>query len=594
MRRRTFLAYVGTGAAYTMSSICNVLAQTASNSSGTLRPLRIRLSTPGRIAFYVDYSELNNVGTHTFYVYRTHGTVGQVSVRYMTSGDAHDHVSGILMWQDGEADMKFFTVMVSKKDPGEHRIIASLSDPTGGAKLHYGPIHTVAYGVIDDDTISADAVFFDANAGHNGIGTLGDPFDNIYDAIANVGNARFIYGQGLVTVDGTNKGGSGKQLEAIDVPATRTSEGDRLFIRNWPGKSLAIRGDGVSTNQCGFWANGGESWLTFRGIKFRDFDATGTFGENGAIVYLYGKSTGINVELCSFDNINSSTNIAGFMPWGVQGSKVWRCTANNIQVNGLTSHNNSGGVVITYDGQFISVQRCTVSNAAHGAYQKRIVTTGDISMNIKFCHFIGCDVHFGASGKSGASHSYTIVQGNIFESAMNGGIWHRTINPSNVGQKAGWWCNNVFDKCGHGEIAAIHLEMANGAHIFNNIMIDCRKVWADTTDRSPFSDIEYADYNHEFGTTLPAQKYEWRGMNYETANQLHTAAGHEGNGSTGDPLFRNRASVDYVLHPNSPAAGTGISGTNRGIYLIGNELVGAHPAAPVKKPATMHIEVVDP
>ena len=57
-------------------------------------PLRLNLSTPGRVGFYVDYSELDTIGTHIFYVCRTHGTEGTVSVGYKTFGDNHSNTAG--------------------------------------------------------------------------------------------------------------------------------------------------------------------------------------------------------------------------------------------------------------------------------------------------------------------------------------------------------------------------------------------------------------------------------------------------------------------------------------------------------------------
>ena len=110
--------------------------------------LSLVISTPGRIGFYCDYSELSDAGTHTFYICRTHGTAGTVSVNYSTAGDTHTAVSDTLTWLDGEADIKTVTVPVSASDLsvhaaaglGEHRIILSLSNPLGGAVLHVNSV----------------------------------------------------------------------------------------------------------------------------------------------------------------------------------------------------------------------------------------------------------------------------------------------------------------------------------------------------------------------------------------------------------------------------------------------------------------------
>ena len=125
-------------------------------------PLSLALSGPGRIGFYIDYSERTSPGEHVFYVCRTHGTEGAVGATYTSYGDAHMVVTGSVSWADGEADIKRFKINVpSKPSPGEHRIWVQLSDPTNGAVLHFGD-YTRAYGVIDDGT--TDSGF----AGHDG------------------------------------------------------------------------------------------------------------------------------------------------------------------------------------------------------------------------------------------------------------------------------------------------------------------------------------------------------------------------------------------------------------------------------------------
>jgi hypothetical protein len=40
--------------------------------------MSLSLTTAGRLGFFIDYSELETVGTHNFYVTRTHGSQGAV------------------------------------------------------------------------------------------------------------------------------------------------------------------------------------------------------------------------------------------------------------------------------------------------------------------------------------------------------------------------------------------------------------------------------------------------------------------------------------------------------------------------------------
>ena len=588
MERRSFIVGIGAGLSLPHffapeRASANQLRQDGLDAVA----LRLSLPTPGRLGFYMDYSELDAPGTHRFYVCRTHGTAGAVMVNYATSGDSHETASGTLQWGDGEADIKSFSVRVPSKPGGTHRIVARLSKPTGGAALHFGVEHTVAYGVIDDGSFAARAVYFNADLSKNGNGTRENPYNNIHDAIANRGSATVIYGRGTVSVDASHKSSLfGQPVNAI-APPTGAGESGRVYIARWPGAgNFVIRGDGRLTTH-GFLAaesdTGIGSWVTYRGIDFRNLGA--------GIRYVYNGATGVNVEYCSFESMDNGSNVSGFMPWGLDGSKVWRCRASNIRVNGDRSNNNAGGLVLTYDGRNISVQRSEIGNTAHGLFHKRISgsrTGKDVSINARFNHFRTCDVHFGAAATGGASHSFSVVQSNLFENDGSAGITHITLNTDNLGTQAGWWCNNIFVNCGSGETAAIHMQLANGAVIFGNIMYRCRKIWADTTNGAPDSDIQMADFNVSYQISLGSQRYEWRGKNYSTAGKLSRVSGHEVNARAGDPLFISPRNMNYRLRSGSLARGAGPAGSDAGIYVTGAEVIGPSDAVRAKAPAKMN------
>ena len=267
------------------------------------KSLLASISGAGRLSFYIDYSERTTTGTHTFYVARTHGSSGIASVDYTTAGDSHTTVSGTLRWPDGDMSIKSFTATVSSKSNGDHRIYATLSNAVG-CVLHNGD-KTKAYGVIDDGTIAADsdAVFFDADAVSNGVGTQASPYNNVYDAITNVGSKRYIYGKGTQTVDATGVLSLfGETQYGIPMPATRASEETRLYIRNWPSFSCTFQGDG-STSRRGFASYETDySYHTFRGLDFQNFDNT-SISSCSAIGYYYGNVTDINIELCTSLNL---------------------------------------------------------------------------------------------------------------------------------------------------------------------------------------------------------------------------------------------------------------------------------------------------
>jgi len=559
--------------------------------SGDAAVLSLALSTAGRVSFYVDYSELATAGTHTFYVARTHGTTGAVSVNYATSGDTHTVVNGTLNWADGEANIKKFTVPVSSSDLtthdasglGEHRITATLSSPTGGLVLHNGT-YTKAYGVVDNATMiasDANAVFYDSAAAGGGTGTQASPYNNIYTAITNLGAKRYLYGKGVTVPDQTNSTGAGGTATAscIFPPATRTSEATRVYIRNWPGSTWDIDGATETTNgAAGFYTESGESYQTYKGIDFKNLDGTVTGTINGhGILYRYGNSVGINVEHCTADNINGTANNGAYQLWGVDGGRVWRCTSNNIQTNGDNTNGNTGGVY-TYLGTNLSVQRCEFTNSAQGVFHKRFAL-GDVSTAVRFCLFETSTqeaIHYSTSGSGDPSHEYTLAQNNIIKSSTIGISHNSGYNDASLGYKHAW-SNNVFDSVAFGTIGAVHFNEAFSSQLYNNIFLDCRRIWNETSDSTGLKSpgVEYADYNLEFGTTLAGFFYGWKGTAYATAAALNTASGFAGNDTTGDPLFTNTASNDYSLQGGSPALTGGVSSTQQGIYLTGDEVIGA-------------------
>ncbi|MEO1173107.1 MAG: hypothetical protein AAFX94_13815, partial [Myxococcota bacterium] len=186
MKRRTFLVGLGaTAGASACGGISEVSAQPVDWPAGLLE-LPLSLPGAGRIAFYIDYSDRTSLGTHSFYVQRIFGTAGTVSVSYQTFGDTHETQSGTITWGNGRADIHRIDVPVRTKQDGAHRMYIQLSNPTGGAALHFGDF-TRAYGVIDDGTFKAGAIYFDGDAANNGTGTRESPFNTLYAARDAVG-----------------------------------------------------------------------------------------------------------------------------------------------------------------------------------------------------------------------------------------------------------------------------------------------------------------------------------------------------------------------------------------------------------------------
>ena len=555
---------------------------------GTSLALQLSLSDAGRIGFYIDYSELSAPGTHTFFVCRTHGTQGQVTVGYASEGDQHNVVSGLLSWNDGEADIKVVTVDINEKNSGEHRMWLRLSNPTNGALLHNGQ-HTVAYGVIDDGTISSDAVFYDSNAVNSGDGSLGNPFNDIYTAISNIGNKRFLYGRGTTVPNTTNTTGAGgtAKCPCIFVPASRQSEENRLYIRNWPGSTWAINGASSALGAAGFYTEAGESYHTYKGIDFFNLDGAPTGSINGhAIMYRYGDSSAINIELCNADNINGTANNGAYQLWGVDGGKVWRCKSNNIQKYGDNTNANTGGVY-SYLGKNLSVQRCEFNNSAQGVFHKRTLL-GDVSTSVRFCIFkTNTGIHYSTSGSGDASHSYTIAQSNLFLTPTIGIDHNSGFNNALRGEKH-LWSNNVFVGVGYGVIGAIHFNSAFFAQIYNNIFYNCRRIWNETLNFSSSEQvgIEYANYNTHYNTSYSTGIYGYEGQPHDSPQSLSNAAGRSlaNEDLVTNPLFVARNNSAYGLASDSTLKNAGLSSSEPGLFLTGTEVIGPQAFSPASKP----------
>jgi hypothetical protein len=562
--------------------------------------MSLGLTTAGRLGFFIDYSELSDAGTHTFYVCRTHGSTGAVSVQYSTGGDTHSIATGSLSWADGELDIKSFTVAVTPSELtthqttdglGEHRIWALLSNPTNGAELHFGTEITRAYGVIDNNVVASDAnaVFYDSAAVSVGTGTQVDPYNNAVTAIQNIGNKRYLYGRGTTLIDNTYQPSAG--LNGLPVPETRASESDRVYVRNWGASTWSIQGTAAAT--VGFSvASASNSHCTYRGIDFSNLNSapSGSGGSCYAIQYLYGGAQAINIELCTVDTINGGGNTAAFNLWGVDGSKVWRCVGSNITRFGLIFGANSA-VVESYDGKNISVQRCEGSNANYLVHHKRVGAAFDVSTSVRFCKDATLNgVLYGRSGSSGAPHSYTIVQCNLFLSlgVNSGAIGHivGTVgqNGSNNADKH-WWCNNVIHDRGSvqgGDSAPVQFYQAYNAIIFNNIYLESQRLWRETQDSSAFGPvIEYADHELHFGTKLPSQTYEYKQIDYpDVAGIQSVRPDFAGNDVIADPLFTDVVGGDFTLQAGSPALTGGVDGTQQGLYLGNFYTIGANGLNP--------------
>lgn len=569
-----------------------------SGNPQTLLALAIAgLSGPGRVGFYVDYSERSSAGFHTFYVCRTHGTTGAVTVEYETIGDAHQAVSGTLAWADGEADIKSFTAEVTAGDLsahdsaglGEHRIVARLHTPGGGVVLHRG-VYTRAYGVLDNATLiasDANAIFIDFDAVSNGTGTQASPFNNWFDARdqwidLNVGSSdfrRYIYMMGTAISDGTDlhgatnvfdEEGHGAQAGNLDG----NSDTDRLIIRNWPGQTCTVAG---GTGNAGFFLESACNYTTFRGISFDGLSTAGTTAQCYAFDYRHA-AIAPTFELITVNDLTTGANsdtAAIHMTGSPEGWNIWRCKFTNIvKENGTIMQG-----IEQYDGGFGSLQRSELDDCTY--YQKDspaspggVPNTG---ICIRFC-IISSMIRLSGLGTN-VNNTYVIIQGNLLRNGTieNPALRYDSGNGGGVGDKQ-WIVGNVFADCGYGTSSTNPMmRVFNDEHdnfiIFNNIYYQGFGIWRfDPTTRI----YEYCNHNHEYSVGLAnTYLYNYQGGEYNTTSAMNTAEGFEANHSTGDPLFTDLVNNDVSLGVGSPCLGSGVDGTNNGVFLTGVEALGA-------------------
>lgn len=574
----------------------------AFQNSSEVFSINFKLLSPGRVGFYEDYSELNEVGTHTFKVHRTHGSEGVVGCKWKAfdASNGAELATGELYWTNGAMDIKTFSVDIANKPPGDHRVFVILSEPTGGAVLHHGN-ETVAYGVIDDNTIAnSNAIFIDVNSADNGNGTRSSPFNNWYDARDAVTiETRFIYIKGQMVPDGTDSVAMSNTVKHLGLYETfegRESESQRLVIRNWPGYIGGVDGGG-QTDCAGFACDGGASntksvrFITFRNLKISNLNNADGGKSAGKCYFIRTRGHGDDriefwtAENISIDGVESGANAATSV-WYTESCshfKIWRWNVAN------TSHtllDKNLIVFLSYRTDRVSIQRCSLQDTAGGIYEKEgFAGETKVGLSLRFNNFKGSKVRISTQGGR-QPLDFHIIQSNLFDSPVKGHTGaplQFDMNATTASSKKQVISNNVFYNYSFSTAGDITVKSSgwDGIAVYNNVFYDTKRPWRfDEGVSAP----EFLDFNHYHNATIPAPVFRLQGGSDLPLKIIKAQTQFAANSTVGDPQFN---STTWRIPQTSPCYQSGVSGTNKGLYLLGTEIIGAECQNSVAPPSKM-------
>jgi hypothetical protein len=568
----------------------------------TALSLNLTLLGPGRIGFYQDYSELNQVGTHTFYVARTHGSAGAVGCTWKAydSLDGAELTGGTLTWAANAIDIKTFTVTISSKIPGEHRIFVVLGEPTGGAVLHHGD-ETVAYGIIDDDTVAtSNAIFIDAGATINGNGSQNAPFNNWYDARdAVILSTRHIYIKGKMIPDGRDNVAMSNSVKHFALKKTfegRERESQRLVIRGWPSFAGGIDGGG-QTDCAGFVCDGGSSstksvkFITFRKLSVSNLNNADGGSSGGKSYFIRTRGHGDDsienwtAEHIRIDGVNSGANAATSV-WYTEtcsNFKLWRWHVANTNHEFIEKNLT---VFLSYRTDRVSIQRCTFEETAGGVYEKEgFAGETKVGLSLRFNNFKGSKVRISTQGGR-QPQDFHLIQSNLFDSPAKGHTGaplQFDMNATTASSTKQFVSNNVFYNYSFSTVGDITVKDSgwNGVIIYNNVFYDTKRPWRLNTD---VAEPEFLDFNHYHNATLPVPVFRFLSGSDVPLKMIKAQTQFAANSTVGDPQFN---STTWRIPQTSPCYRTGVSGTNKGLYLLGTEMIGSGDEVSLAPPSKM-------
>lgn len=391
-------------------------------------------------------------------------------------------------------------------------------------------------------------------------GTQIAPYATFEYAQANIGGIRdrHFYFRGGTYDEAWMSGG----VNGIHVTLSGVDINDQVIVEPFLTETAIYDLQGVSgTSKVGFYLNN-RSWVTIRGMELTKTMGSALYTKNG--------TTDITFDSCYCHDIDgvTGTNVGGARLDGVTRATVINCKFHTIRVGGTTNANAAG--VHGYGGEDCFIENNTIYDAYNGVFHK--LSTGNIGYLIKLnlIYNVNRGVYYDVQGGGSPPHKNQRVTQNIIKDT-DVALFMNAKGASGANDIWDVW-NNVVDDF---RIGLVMENLTNG-DFWNNIFLSgANRSYQDSIIHRSTS--SFASDNQLF---FNAQSFEYdqfggSSASYSTLAAWQSGQSQDANSDIGDPLFDDRANNDYHLGDGSPAIGTGKGGVDMGIYLTGNETIGA-------------------
>ncbi len=399
--------------------------------------------------------------------------------------------------------------------------------------------------------------------------------------------------------------GDGVYTGPVALTQSGSEEDGFVTIKNKPGESPVIDGDGVSVprgfaplvamrnvdyvrlegfeirnwvsnfgrrNPVGIFVSGSGSHIEIVGNDIHDIEARAeTGGRDGHGIAAYGTSATAITDLVIQNNkvhdlilgtseaVVVNGNVDGFV---VDGNEVWNSDNIGIDIIGFEGKSPDPELDRARNGVVKNNLVYNIDTADNPSYNERnaggIYVDGgrDILIENNIVHDSNMGIEI-ASEDGGGDTSYIIVRNNVVYNnhivglAMGGYDENRgrTEFSEIVGNT---FVNNDTDQEGNGELL-LQFDVSNNV-ITDNIFAAGEQ---GLLLGNPYTENEdnLVDHNLYFSTDTPI--WEWRTERFDSWASYQAATGNDSASIVADPLFVDAEAGDYTLTKDSPGRGTG-------------------------------------